>query len=466
MARIPLPGSRLASVLAFSITANAALGQKTRVPTPVVTGPIAAASVPGTPDHAYPFFATTAELAHSGYVEEEFFIEGRAHKFTFAGSADGIPSPTDYPYKTRLIVRRPRDPQRFNGTVLVEWLNVSGGFDIDIEWIQASEHLLRSGYAWVGVSVQRVGVHAAAGLRAWAPERYGTLDVTGGGTVLADSLQFDIYSQAGQAIRSSGPKSPLGPLVPRLVLAIGQSQSAQRLVTYYNRIQPSAGVFDAFLIHGGGVALRTDLSVKAFKITAETDLTAMGQAAAHQPDTDVFRVWEVAGSSHADFHYATAVHVLQERDFGRAIPHSCARPTLSRIPLRYVLYKAIDDLVTWATSGKAPPIAPRITLAANGPAGTVARDTLGNALGGIRLPQHAVPTAQNTGENTGGQFCAFYGSHEPFDSTRLAVLYPTHDVYVRAVSAAADRLVQGGFLLAVDADAIKQEAQRSPIGKR
>jgi hypothetical protein len=192
----------------------------------------------------------------------------------------------------------------------------------------------------------------------------------------------------------------------------------------------------------------------------------MGQAAARQPDTDVFRVWEIAGRSHADFYYATAVGVLQRRDLGSAGQLTCARPPLSRIPLRYVLYKAIDDLVTWANTGKAPAIAPRIALAASGPAGTVARDTLGNALGGLQLPQHAVPTAQNTGENTGGPYCNLVGSHEPFDSARLALLYPAHQAYVRAVSAAADRLVQGGFLLSVDADAIKEDARRAPIGTR
>jgi hypothetical protein len=32
-----------------------------------------------------------------------------------------------------MLVRAPIDPRRFNGTVLVEWLNVSVGRDVDVE---------------------------------------------------------------------------------------------------------------------------------------------------------------------------------------------------------------------------------------------------------------------------------------------------------------------------------------------
>ena len=37
-------------------------------------------------------------------------------------------------YKTRLVVYRPIDPKRFDGTVVVEWLNVSGGVDATARW--------------------------------------------------------------------------------------------------------------------------------------------------------------------------------------------------------------------------------------------------------------------------------------------------------------------------------------------
>ena len=83
----------------------------------------------------------------------------------------------DHPYQTRILVRRPVDSRRFNGTVVVEWDNVTNGFDADNMWFFAWEHLLRGGYAWVGVSVQRVGVEK---LRDWNASRYGALDVCPG----------------------------------------------------------------------------------------------------------------------------------------------------------------------------------------------------------------------------------------------------------------------------------------------
>ena len=95
-----------------------------------------------------------------------------------------------------MVVRRPADPKRFNGTVVVEWYNVSAGVDVEADWLQGWQEFVRDGYAWVGVSVQRVGVNA---LRSWNPDRYGSLDVTEGGTLNSDQLGWDIYSQALQA---------------------------------------------------------------------------------------------------------------------------------------------------------------------------------------------------------------------------------------------------------------------------
>src|SRR5262249_3872079 len=62
------------------------------------------------------------------------------------------------PYRTRVLVRRPADRARFSGTVVVEWLNVSGGVDADPEWATVHEEILRRGDVWVGVSAQRIGV--------------------------------------------------------------------------------------------------------------------------------------------------------------------------------------------------------------------------------------------------------------------------------------------------------------------
>src|SRR5690348_2560966 len=128
---------------------------------------------------------------------------------------------------------------------------------------------MRSGHAWIGVSAQRAGVHSATGLKAWSPQRYGTLDVTDGGTVLDDSLSYDIFSQAVRAVRHPAGVDPLGALpAPRHVIATGHSQSAGRLAAYYNGVQPLAGLLDAVVLHGGGGVLRTDLDTEVFRINS------------------------------------------------------------------------------------------------------------------------------------------------------------------------------------------------------
>ena len=106
-----------------------------------------------------PFDAAPIDLASFGYVEEEYFLEGEATAYAYVGTpgSDGlwsVKTTTRAPYKTRMLVRHPTDPAKFNGTVLVEWLNVSGGVDADAEFSFGHVELLRSGFAYVGISAQ------------------------------------------------------------------------------------------------------------------------------------------------------------------------------------------------------------------------------------------------------------------------------------------------------------------------
>jgi hypothetical protein len=94
------------------------------------------------------------------------------------------------------------------------------------------------------------------------------------------------------------------------------------------------------------------------------------------------------------------------------------------------------------------------------------RDKAGNALGGIRLAEHAVATGVNTGVNTGPGFCRLYGSHEDFDAATLATLYPTHAAYVAAVKDATGKNVKAGYILKEDGDVTIADAERSAIGAR
>ena len=164
-----------AAVLAAALVVQAqASGSASRAaaaaPTPTVVGPIPATAALGDPSHGYPFFASHHDLAAQGYVEEEFFFSGTANTYAISGLNTATVATSGNPYTTRLVVRRPVKPGKFNGTVIVEWYNVSNSYDQEVDWIQTYAHLMRSGYAWVGVSAQRAGVHSAVtGLKAWSP---------------------------------------------------------------------------------------------------------------------------------------------------------------------------------------------------------------------------------------------------------------------------------------------------------
>src|SRR6516164_8969434 len=158
------------------------------------------------------------------------------------------------PYKTRILVYKPTNPQKFNGTVFVEWLNVSGGLDAAPDWVQAHTALIRAGFAWVGVSAQIVGVEGGSALvgvvslplKKVNPARYGSLSHPG------DSFSYDMFSQAGQAIRQPSGTNPLAGLRVKRVIAAGESQSAFRMVTYIDAVHPLAGVYQGFLVHSRG----------------------------------------------------------------------------------------------------------------------------------------------------------------------------------------------------------------------
>ncbi|WP_431921719.1 alpha/beta hydrolase domain-containing protein [Micromonospora wenchangensis] len=424
------------------------------VANPVVAGPIARTTPVGDPGHGYPFLATDVNLAAAGYVEEEFFLFGTATRYAVQGTQNATTIATDQPYGTRLVVRRPANTKKFNGVVVAEWNNVSNQWDQEVDWFQSHEHLIRSGYAWVGVSAQRAGLHSATGLKAWSPSRYGPLDVTVGGTVTDDSLSYDIFSQAVKAVRHPTGVDPLGKLpAPQYVIATGHSQSAGRLANYYNGVQQSANVLDAVVLHGGGGVLRTDLTTPVFRINSEGDVASgiLPAAARAQADSPVLRSWEVAGASHGDWKLITDYGPLRKRDIGSypggypGEPQTCTLPSLSRVPQHMVQNAVYDHTVAWVAQGTAPPSAPPIrTTTTNPPA--VARDDLGLALGGIRLAQHEVPLRVNSGSNTGPGFCFLDGSSVPLTEAQLAARYPTVGAYVDASVAATLAAADAGYL--------------------
>jgi hypothetical protein len=448
-----------------------------QAPTPAVIG--VPGDTPGVPSRNHPFFATDIVLDNFGYLEEEFFFDGTAKTYTMpAIGSDAEVATTGTPYRSRLLVRRPASQARFNGVVIVEWLNVTNGYDTDVLWLYQKEFFLREGYAWVGVSAQGVGVSRPPnGLKVWNPSRYGSLNVDGHGTVTGDALGYDIYTQAGAAVRNV--PAVLGGLRPQMVIAAGQSQSAGRLGPYLNAVHPLTPVYDAALLTVNNTAIRADLALPVIKVLSETEWATSRS----QRDTNRVRIWTVAGSTHSEQYSLLSRAAFLKRDLGLEAVDACETPARSRVEIRYVYNAAVDALVKWVRAGTAAPRGPALEFdeqaapvavgrgGGRGGAGTSAeaargattqplkRDEFGNALGGIRLAEIAVPVARESAES-----CGLGGTHVPFDAATVNRLYPTHADYVRKVTAASEGAVKAGFLLPADSAQTIARARRSIWG--
>lgn len=449
-----------------AVTAGSFLSpHKARAGTPAtVSGPIQGGR------HGWPFAGFVGDLESIGYLEEEYFIEGRATRYAPVGpmSDDGkwtvVPA-GEAPFKTRFFIRRPKDPAKFNGTVIVEWLNVTNGYELATMGLRP-EGLYSDGFAFVGLSCQVVGHEgfrrSPQGLKVWDPERYGSLSIAG------DSYSFDILSQAGTAVgprRSRQGVDPLGGLEVRKVIATGASQSAARLRTYMNAIHPRDRVFDAFVplidfsratgfddavldssapSAGPSSApirqatrVRDDLSVPVMVVNSETETLAYMR----QPDTDRYRFWEIAGASHAP---ATATVLLRAVWRKDQLPAPTGPVVGSDVNWRSTADAAMVHMHHWINGGPPPPTQPLIELTP-GSQSDVVRDEFGHARGGVRLPEVEVPIAHFTVPG-GWPPPDLRGTTMPLPMETLRRIYPSNEVYVELVAQAAQRAVARGVI--------------------
>ena len=449
------------------------------------------ATVPGKPALLLGAF----DITSVGYVAEEFFISGSASCFTPAGELgpDGrwsVSPGAAAEYTTRIVALTPSDQDRFNGTVLVEWLNVSGGIDAPAVWMMAHREMVRAGYAYVAVSVQRVGVEGGENLmgidmslKSQDAHRYSSLHHPG------DGYAYDIFSQAGQL---AGQPEILRGLRAEHVIALGESQSALFLTTYVNAIDPLARVYDGFLVHsrfgpaapldGGSifevlesnsseaVAFRPDLRVPLITIITETDLSdgrRLGYYSARQPDNQQLRVWEIAGTAHAD-NYTIQVAPIDSGSAELADIVAAYAPTnmlmgqeldhcINFAPQHhYVLQAALSQLGDWVSDGRPPPSGRPIEMSGEQPV----LDEHGIARGGVRTPWVDVPIARTSGAGgEGSMMASIFGSGEPFDASTVQRLYPDGvGDYLRRFTVSLDSAIQSGFLLAADREEILELA--------
>ncbi|MBJ7357298.1 alpha/beta hydrolase domain-containing protein [Nocardioides sp.] len=410
------------------------------------------------------------DLSLHGYAETEYVVRGAAVAYAGATPTDGrwdLEAVGEAPFATRCVVRRPVDPASFSGTLVVEWLNVSSGSDAAPDWTYLSDEIVRRGHTWVGVSAQYVGVEggdAAVGDLGLQPlkadPRYRALAHPG------DAYCYGIFTAVADAVT----RVALADLEITTRLAVGESQSAYALTSYVNGVQPLTRAFDGFLVHSrGGAAMplgeagapvdigefrsdpptvvRDDVDVPVVMVQTETDLTGrLRYLPARQPDSERIRLWEVAGTAHAD--------KFQIGDFEELL--GCPRP-VNTGQQAYVVRAALRHLESWARGGPPAPRAARLTVQDGG----FVVDDVGNARGGVRTPAVDAPVSVLRGDTDPDApvICQLFGSTLPLDDDVLRWLYSDRAAYLEAYEQATDEAVASGFVLAEDRDAVLAEAR-------
>ncbi|WP_043765535.1 alpha/beta hydrolase domain-containing protein [Algiphilus aromaticivorans] len=399
------------------------------------------------------------DLGDLGYEEAEYFVSGQAQ------SADGA---TTAPYTTRFLLRRPQRAEDFNGTVVLDWVNVTAQFENPVVLLNAQQHLLREGYAFAHVSVQEAGLCCLPLLtpKTWDPVRYAPLDHPG------DEYAFTMLNQIAGAIRGDGGENdPMAGQPVEKLLVAGQSQSANQLFDFASGDHVDGEVIDGLLIQSPiGRVFEAPPPVPVLQLLSDYEA---------QPEAADFRdnlvLWEVAGSAHQDF------HVGYQQVFGQALraeaslpkrpaqayfrlletagnygerPHPLHAACIlagAAFPMRYAVNAALHHLDGWVRGGARPPEAPRYTFDADG---ALARDRFGNAQGGIRLPPVEVPVARYRSTD-----CGLGGTTVPFSRQRLNQEYASHAEYFCALQAAAALSVADGFLLPADTEDLMGRAR-------
>lgn len=492
---------------------------------PTVTGPIPSTSTD------FPFIADgfgTEPAVPAGYEENEYFISGTGNLYQYTPTGIQVVTPcpastqpfgcTNIPYTTRMLVKRPRNPRKFSGTVVIEPLNPSAGFDIAAVWDRSWPYFVRNGDIFVGWT-SRFGTIAA--LKQFNPARYAPL-TWGVNSAVDDGITFDIAAQVGALFKANGPASPTHGLKVKRVFEAGFSQDGSFTFTQadvFNALErmPGGGpIYDGYVPGGTTGPSNIDFGltpagalpmgdprnqmqprdVPVIQINTETEEALAGlfgpQGLAYRrPDSDAlgdrYRLWEVPGASHVSNDLGSSAITLQ-RSLAelQGIPVSALAPVgcthqqfvdgpstgvpgvvdPNTYPFSNVANAAFADLTKWVNDGVPPPHAPRIETSS---AGAIVRDRFGNALGGLRTPFVDVPTATYTPTDTVTHptafsgFCILYGYNTPFSQATLRSLYKNHGQYVALVRRESNRLVREGFWLRPDAQQVIKQATSSDI---
>jgi hypothetical protein len=472
-------------------------------PTPLAT---ATGPIPVTAS-SYPLMAsaklqTVVDLPAAGYVEEEFFVSGRANVYDWAADSALTVRTADAPYTTRILLRRPADPRRFSGTVILEISNFGRGYDLSFTWGVSHRHFMENGDAWAMITYAPENI---AALKKFDAARYAPLSMANPApgtekcsTTMEEGLRWDMFSQTGALLRSA-PAG--GPLAGFNVQRIYATSHGGELPTYIAAMHPHARLaggrplFDGYILHRhtgltrmhqcGTAPAATDprqvlrnVDVPLIRVVSQTDV--VGTYARRRDDSDApgdrYRLYEIAGAPHADWSFYPYIPTIEDQKktgfdgFLASWPfaYQCEPAMeLLRVPIMtYALDAAFANLTRWVRDGVPAPRAERVAVDDGGtPQARVRLDRFSNAVGGVRTPLVEVPAATYFTSTKGPGLCGNLAHEEAFDWARLETLYGSSASYAAKVASSVDRLVKERWLTEADGRRIKA-ARLTPLYSR
>jgi hypothetical protein len=406
----------------------------------------------------------------AGYKADEYFLTGRADVYRPVSMADApdVASRDNFkdlsrrdfsletidagvPFTTRLIVYQPKDKSRCSGNVVVEILHPNGGGS-SLAWNAIHDYFIAGGDAYVGVQHPLT----FAGLKAADAGRYAALNA-------ADPTQlWGMLAQAGAAIKTAGPTSPLRAYPVKHLLMTGYSYTGVATATFANyhhqeaKLKHGRNIFDGYLPMADAQYVRP-LDVPVMRLNTQSDFNGFGGLNNRRPDNDRYRHYEIAGAS----------HVATPAPAGSAVPPASGKvptpagqphfspsdceklfPSKSHpndYPLYLVQAAMFENMYRWMSGQQIPPPSALIETNADG---STRLDAYGNALGGVRYPQVAVPTAVY-GVGT-SDTCLLFGYTAPFDAAKCRDLYGDKANYLSKMRSAGEKLVAQRMLLRDD----------------
>jgi hypothetical protein len=266
------------------------------------------------------------------------------------------------------------------------------------------------------------------------------------------------------------------------------------LATYVNAIHSHANmpdgrsIYDGYVHKGNAYPVRINACAQApgandprrkdhganvpvVRLLTEGDVLTSFSMRRDDSDTagDLYRLYEVAGTSHMDASYYRHLPVIEDQTkMGQPaftsnwpLAYKCDIDiAITDSPLyRYAMNATLENIDRWVREGTPAPRAERLSVRGGGtPQAAFVFDEYGNAVGGVRSPYLDVPAATYHAKTPGQAVCGNLLNPVPFDWSRLEKLYGSHQGYMGKVGQAVDRMVQQRWLTRADGEKIKQGA--------